>query len=206
MAENDSSVIRDGVVRLYALGYSAKDICGEYRISAASVRRILRKAGFDTSGYRKASERNTEKVLLLIKAGYPYRQIEQLLYVSTHLIREIVLNHGLTGFAPKYHHPIALEIEGADISQDVLGRLREAYLSGSCGLAACADTVGACDQTFLWFVYHLSEDERLQHRDRIEKNVRSKHAEKMPVTAIAKQMDISPAIVKKILDNTKRAG
>lgn len=198
MKENDTA-LRAEIIDLYNQGYSSKDICSAYNVSVAGVRKVLKEAGFDTRSYRKVSDSVVEKVLLLIKNGYSYNKIEQLLHISTHLVREIVLHNGLTGFAPKFHHPIKLEINKAEIADDIIEELQELYFCGRFGLVECSDIAGASNQEFLWFVYHLKESDKQTHIRRVRENILKMHREGIPATAIAKGMHISPSIVRKVI-------
>lgn len=187
----------DKIITLYKQGYSCKDICEKCDMSVLTVRTYLRKAGFDTRNYRKVSENNKDKVILLIKNGYSYRQIESLLHISTHLIREIVIQAGLIGFAPKYHHPVELQVQETEISSDAIRSLNHLYMSGEYGLAKCAAKLQVSDEEFLWFVFHLTKANELVHFENLKKNIHKMLKNQLPVTAIAKKMDISLSIVKK---------
>jgi len=187
------------IIKLYKDGYSAKDICGKFDISALTVRNILREAGFTTHIYRKIEKVNIDKILLLVQVGYSYKQIEKLLHCSFHLIREVVKGANLIGFSPKNHPPIQLTVKECEVSVDVLRRLNEVYSLGKAGLAKCAEQVGASDKEFLWFVFHLSHNTQAQHNEHLRINIKKMYSDGIPVTAIAKKMSISPAIVKKII-------
>lgn len=187
------------IIKLYKDGYSAKDICSMLNISALMVRNILRNAGFTTHIYRRIEKVNKDKILLLVRAGYSYKQIEKLLHFSFHLIREVVDGAGLIGFSPKNHPPVQLTINEHEVSPDILKRLSELYYLGECGLAKCAEQVGASDKEFLWFVFHLSNNVQAQHNNNLKINIIKMHSDGIPVTAIAKKMSMSPSIVKKII-------
>lgn len=189
----------DKIINLYQLGYSCKDICEACNMSPLTVRTYLREAGYDTRSYRKVSDTNREKILLLVKAGYSYRQIEMLLHLSTHLVREIVLQAGLIGFAPRYHHPIKLDIDENNVSTETINKLGCLYSSGKYGLAKCANKVQSTDEEFLWFVFHLSKDDVFVHTKNVRHNIQKMIKADFPVMAVAKKMDISPAIVKRII-------
>lgn len=187
------------IIKLYKDGYSAKDICGMFNISALSVRNILRDAGFTTHIYRKTEKFNKDKILLLVQAGYSYKQIEALLHYSFYLIREVVEDAGLIGFSPKNRPPVQLTVNKCEVSVDILKRLKEVYSLGECGLAKCTELVGASDKDFLWFVFHLNHNDQVQHNNHLKFNILKMYSEGIPVTAIAKKMSISPAIVKKFI-------
>lgn len=187
------------VLEMYQQGFSCKDIAETCDLSLPRIRKYLQDAGFNTRGYRKVSNSNAHKVLLLIRSGYSYAQIEALLHVSTHVIREIVQNNGLIGFAPKFHHPVELNVDTDDVCKTTLWELRALYLSGVFGLGMCAEKLCASDEVFLWFIYHLTDEEKRVHHERVVHNVQSLAQKGVPVTAIAKSMDISPSIVKKML-------
>lgn len=187
------------VLEMYKQGYSCKDISSTCNLPVLYIRNFLKQHGFNTRIYRKVSVCNKDKVILLIRAGYPYNQIERLLHISTHLIREIVSSNGLTGFAPKYHHAIDFKVKKPDASEPTLNLLRELYFSGMYGLAKCFSVANASDDLFLWFVYHLNEEDKVLHEKQVKQHILSEYQKDIPVTAIAKAMDISPSIVKKIL-------
>lgn len=200
MSENiDNDSLRAKVLAMYKEGFSCKDISLFCKLPVLNVRHFLQEAGYNTRTYRRASEANKEKVLLLIKAGYSYSQIERLLHVSTHLIREIVLNNRLVGFAPRYHHPIVLDVDLDPVSMGLVQALREAYLTGDSGLTKCAERLSVPDDAFLWFVYHLTDEDKKIHCDRIRANIQRLRSDGVPVTAIAKILDVSPSIVKKMI-------
>lgn len=187
------------VLEMYQQGFSCKDIAAVCGVPTLRVRDFLRDKGFNTRSYRKVSVSNSDKVLLLIKNNYPYIEIERLMHVSTHVIREIVQNNGLVGFAPRYHHPHELNIEEKDVSFARLNKFRGLYLSGKHGLGLCVEKTGISDDELLWFVYHLNEEDMQLHHKNLAENIREMVRRDVPVTAVAKSMDISPAIVKKIL-------
>lgn len=187
------------IINLYEEGYSAKDICGIFDLSALTVRNILREAGFLTHTYRKIEKLNKDKILLLVQAGYSYKQIEKLLHCSFHLIREVVEAAGLVGFSPKNRPPVQLTVNENEVSFDILKRLDELYYLGKCGLAKCAEEVGASDKEFLWFVFHLNPADQTKHGNHLKINIIKMHSDGTPVTAIAKKMSISLSIVKKLL-------
>lgn len=193
------SVDSSQIIKLYKDGYSAKDICGMFELSALAVRNILRAAGFTTHAYRKIDEVNKDKILLLVKTGYSYKQIERLLHCSFHLIREVIESAGLIGFSPKNHPPVQLTVNENEVSADALKRLSELYYLGECGLAKCAELAGASDKEFLWFVFHLDDKQIVQHNKYLKINIIKMYSGGMPNTAIAKKMSISHAIVKKII-------
>lgn len=199
MSKERTVTSQEKIIEMYKQGFSCKDICLACNMSALTVRNYLRSAGFDTRNYRKVSESNREKVVLLIKAGYPYNQIENLLHISTHLVREIVMHAGMIGFAPKNHRPVKLKIKESDISLTSIEKLKALYFSGDYGLAKCSDMLGITDKEFVWFVFHLSKEDREKHSANLKSNVIAMYKNQSPVTAIAKQMDISPSIVKKII-------
>lgn len=185
--------------QMYEQGYSCKDIssvCGE---SILAVRQQLRACGFDTRSYRKASDYNKQKVMLLVYAGYSYSQIEQLLHVSTHLIREIVAANGLTGNIARVHPPIQLNVRKQNISDELLHQMRTLYLSGLYGLARCAEELSISDDEFMWFVYHLSEKEIRVHHKLLVRTTKALCQKGASVASIAKQLGISPAVVKRAL-------
>lgn len=187
------------MVALYEQGYSCKDICDVCNASPLSVRTCLRQAGFDTRTYRKVSDTNRDKIVLLVEAGYSYARIESLLHLSTHLIREVVFQAGLIGFAPKNHPPIELQVKESEISFSQINQLYDLYISGKYGLTKCADKLQITDKELLWFVFHLKKDAKHEHLHNLIKNIRSMTKAQLPVTAIAKKMDISPSLVKKYL-------
>lgn len=199
MSEQNMDMLNKKVLMLYQQGFSCKDISRICNVSLLHIRKYLKSVGIETRTYRKVSDCNKNKVLLLIRAGYSYSQIEQLLHVSTHLIREIVADNGLIGFAPKNHAPVELNVEPSEICSNRLNDLRVAYLSGLYGLAKCAAVTEATDEIFLWFVFHLTDKEKKTHERQLKSNIAAWSKDSMPVTAIAKAMDISPSIVKKIL-------
>lgn len=193
------SALSDRIVALYQTGYSVKDISAQCRLSVITVRARLKAAGFDTRAYRKASQSNKQKVLLLVKAGYSYAKIEELLHISTHLVREIISENGLVGFIPRTRrHVEAAAMEDA-VLEDSVRELRALYFSGNYGLAKCAEITNATDEVFLWFVSHLTGEDKRLHKKNLTKNIKKLHQAGTPVTAIAKTMDISPSIVKKTL-------
>ena len=193
------SALSDRIVGLYQAGYSVKDISAQCRLSVITVRARLKAAGFDTRSYRKASISNKERVLQLIDGGYSYSQIEGLLHISTHLVREIVSEKGLVGLVPRVRRQVSLEEpEDAGLEETVCG-LRGLYFSGNYGLAKCAELADASEEAFLWFVYHLTGEDKRLHQKNLTKNIKKLYQSGTPVTAIAKTMDISPSIVKKIL-------
>lgn len=187
------------IIKLYEDDYSAKDICGMFDISALTVRNILREAGFATHIYRKIGKVSKDKILLLVQAGYSYKQIEKLLHYSFHLIREVVEDAGLIGFSPKNRPPVQLTVNEHEVSEDVLNQLSELYNHGKYGLAKCAEQVGASDKEFLWFVFHLNPNTQAQHNNHLRIHIKKMYSDGTPVTAIAKKMSISPAIVKKFI-------
>lgn len=193
------AIKEDKIVELYQNGYSAKDICKECHVSTLYVRNVLRCAGFNTRTYRKISENNKDKILLLIKNGYSYNQIGNLLGCSFHLVREVVEGADMVGFAPKNHPPIELAVTEEQTSLDALKRLKELYLSGDYGLSRCADLAFASDADFLWFVYHLTPEEVELHENQLVTHIRNLHVCGRPPMAIAKSLDVSPSVVKKIL-------
>lgn len=188
------------IIELYKQGYSCKDICIACNTSPVTVRNHLQAAGFDTRRYRKVSENNRNKVIMLIKAGYPYNQIGNLLQISTHLIREIVESSGLVGFAPKNYLPVKLTVRENEVSTESIRLLQQIYRSGKFGLAKCAAQVKVSDKEFLWFVFHLTSNDKHIHNKNLHKNIHKMYENNTPLMAIAKQMDISPALVKKIID------
>ena len=190
------------ILHMYEQGFSCKDISQFCNLSVPVIRTYLKESGFDTRSYRRVSESNKNKVILLIKAGYSYRQIDELLHVSSYAIREIVARIGLIGFAPRYHHKIPLVTRKEEISVSELEELRNLYFTGSYGLAKCADQLNVSDDAFLWFVYHLSEKEKRVHHKLLIRNMKSLYKKNTPATAIAKMMDISPSIVKKLLSES----
>lgn len=187
------------IIKLYKDGYSAKDICSIFDISALTVRKILREAGFSTHIYRKTEKVNKDKILLLVQAGYSYKQIEKLLHYSFHLIREVVEEAGLIGFSPKNRPPIQLVVNENEVSMDILKQLTELYDLGKCSLAKCAEQVGASDKEFLWFVFHINPNDQAHHNNQLKINILKMYSNGIPITAIAKKMSISPSIVKKII-------
>lgn len=195
----EKAATAEKVKQMYKQGYSSKDICLACGISTLTVRTILRKAGFDTRNYRKVSISNKEKVLLLIKAGYSYKQIEGLLHVSTHLIREIVTQADLIGFAPKYHHPIELNISEKDVSFKKIETFKVLYLSGEYGLSKCAEQLGISDEEFLWFVFHLTKNDIETHTKNLREHAIMLYKSQLPASAVAKKLDVSLAIIKKII-------
>lgn len=187
------------IINMYERGFSCKDICLAMNMPAIKVRAVLRDAGFNTGSYRKVSEYNKEKVILLIKAGYSYKKIENLLHLSTHLIREIVEQAELVGFASNYHPPIELNVKEKNVRLSQLSELKSLYIAGNYGLAKCADMLKVTDDEFLWFVFHLTDRDMKKHCNRLKSNVFKMFDCQIPITAIAKSMDISPSIIKKIL-------
>lgn len=194
-----TAIREDEIVKLYQDGYSAKDICDKYSVSTFRVRHILQRAGFDTRTYRKISDNNKDKILLLVKSGYSYNQIGNLLQCSFHLIREVVEGAGLIGYAPKNYPPVQLNIEESDVSADVIDKLDELYSSGEYGLTKCAELVNASDSDFLWFVYHLTPEKQVLHNNMVKGYIKNLDTCGTPWTAISKKMDISPSIVKAII-------
>ena len=199
MNDRNKDILHKRVLALYQQGFSCKDISRICNLSLLHIRNYLKAAGFNTQNYRKVSTCNKDKVILLIKSGYSYSQIEQLLHVSSHLIREIVADGGLIGFAPKNHSPVVLTVNISDVCSDALDALRQTYLSGKYGLGKSASLAGISDEEFLWFVFHLTEKDKQIHKQMIVDHITSLYSESVPITAIAKSMDISPAIVKKVL-------
>lgn len=189
----------DKIITLYKQGFSCKDICVACNMSALTVRTCLRKAGFDTRLYRNVSDFNKEKIILLIRAGYSYRQIESILHLSTHLIREVVSQADLIGFAPKYHHPIELQVDDDRISAKTIDKLNALYLSGKYGLAKCANKLQVTDDEFLWFVFHLSKETKQVHLKNLKNNIHKMANQQFPPTVIAKKIDISLSLVKKFI-------
>lgn len=187
------------IIKLYEDGYSAKDICDMFDVSALTVRNILRNAGFATHTYRKTEQVNKDKILLLVQAGYSYRQTEALLHCSFHLIREVMEAAGLIGVSPKNRPPVQLTVKESEVSSDIIKQLSELYYLGKCGLAKCADQVGASDKEFLWFVFHLNDDDQAKHNKHLRINIMKLYAGGIPISVIAKKMCISRAIVKKII-------
>ena len=133
----------------------------------------------------------------MIKAGYSYSEIERLLHLSTHLIREVVYQAGLIGFAPKYHPPVELQVDAANISSCTIRELNDLYVSGKYGLAKCADKLQVSDEEFLWFVFHLTDKVKHIHFKNLINTIHKMYEADFPITAIAKKMDISPSLVKK---------
>ena len=192
------------IIELYKQGYSSKDICRICNVSVLLVRKCLQSAGFDTKSYRKASESVKEKVLLLIKAGYSYNKIENLLCVSTHLIREIVMSNGFLGFASNYHHPIQLSVEETEVSLAKIETLKLLYLKGVYGLVKCAVKCDVSDEEFLWFVFHLTGEEKEIHLINLKSQIKKLYfVQYIPVAAIAKKLDISPSLVKKYIKSAE---
>lgn len=190
---------KEKVLRMYEQGFSCKDICSICNIPMLTVRGYLLEAGFNPRNYRKVSDINKNNVIILIAAGYPYGQIQRLLHISTHLIREIVLNNGLIGFAPHNPRPVELNVKESDISHDCQADLMKLYLSGSYGLSKCASIAAASSNDLLWFIFHLTEAEKQSHEKQIRKFVQQLYNDGVPATAIAKRMDISTSIVKKMI-------
>ena len=195
----EKTITSSDIIELYKQGYSCKDICRVYNLSALMVRTCLRSAGLNTSIYRKVSPSNKEKILLLVKTGYSYREIESLLQTSTHLIREVIEKEDMVGFAPKNHPPIELNISEDQVSFSVVDRLNELYSSGQYGLAQCAYLLNVSDAEFLWFVFHLSNEDKENHKKNMINNIKKMYSSAVPVSAIAKKMDVSPSIVKKLI-------
>ena len=81
MKRNMVPIVPEKLIDLYEQGYSIKEIALEEKISAPRVRACLQAAGFDTSSYRNVSKENKYWVVLMIKAGYSYRQIGELLFL-----------------------------------------------------------------------------------------------------------------------------
>ena len=198
MSKNDID-LNNKIIQLYKKGYSSKDICSYYNVSALMVRNCLRSAGFNTCSYRKISQTNKDKIILLVKAGYSYRQIESLLQISFHFIREVIEAVGLIGYAPRNYQPIQLEIKEEEISIVQINKLQELYCSGKYGLAKCSAQIQVTDKEFLWFVFHLTEEDKVKHNKRLSANIKKMYTNNIPITAIAKKMEISPSIIKKII-------
>lgn len=193
-------VLENEMVKLYQEGYSAKDICDRFNVSSFRTRHVLRRAGFDTRTYRKISDNNKEKILLLVKSGYSYNQIARLLQCSFHLVREVVEGAGMIGYAPKNYPPVELNIKESEVSEDVIKELEELYCSGEYGLSKCAALAKASDNDFIWFVYYLSPETQTLHDNSVKSYIKNLHVSGIPWTAISKKMDISPSIVKGIIN------
>lgn len=190
------------IIKFYEDGYSAKDICGIFNVSSLSVRNILRTAGFTTHNYRKVEQVNKTMIILLVENGYSYKQIENLLHCSFHLIREVVKDAGLIGLSPNNRPPVKLTVNEGEVSKNILKRLSELYYLGQFGLAKCAELVGASDKEFLWFIFHLDHKAQNQHNNNLSINIIKMYSDGIPVSAISKKMNISPAIVKRIIEST----
>lgn len=199
MADNCSESLDIDVGQLYKQGLSCKDIASAYKMPILSVRAELRALGFDTRSYRKVSAYDKDKVILLIKAGYSYSQIENLLHFSTHLIRGIVEQNGMVGCVPKNHPPIQLNVEKDAVSLVTIGRLRDLYFAGTYGLSKCAKEIDVSDDEFMWFVYHLTGDDILQHRKLLISRMKCLINDGLSVATAAKMLGISPAIVKRYI-------
>lgn len=196
MSYVDSTCNDAKICQLYQQGYSCKDIATTLCLPLLTVRTQLRQSGFDTRSYRKASDYNKQKVLLLISGGYSYSRISELLHVSTHLVREIVENNGMIGSITRFPSPIRPAGLADEFTQ---AKLREAYFSGMYGLAKCAETLQVSDKDFLWFVYHLSEKEIRVHHKLLIRKIKQLLQTNMSYLAIAKTLGISPSVVKRTI-------
>lgn len=187
------------ILQLYQKGYSCKNISEICKIPLTQVSQTLQKNGFATQDYKRISKINERNVVLLIKSGYSYNQIEQILHVSSHVSREIVMRNGLLGFAPYNHPPVKLSVDKEKVDKDKLQKLRVLYLSGKLGLSKCADLIAASDEDLLWFIFYLTPTEKHIHSEKLYHTIKKMSQDNIPASVIAKSIDISLSLVKKHL-------
>lgn len=190
---------KNEIIELYKKGFSINDISDKLNLAVIPIRKILNESGFETKDYRKCSQNNYDKAILLVRAGYPHVQVASLLNISSHLLREFVSRAGLIGYSPNNPVPVKLEDKIYTVTDEMVVKFKSLYLSGTYGLAKCAQELELSDDDFLWIVYHLSQNEKKTHQEKLCSNIKSTYMKEKSVNYVAKNLDISLAVVKKIV-------
>lgn len=189
------------IIELYKQGISQKDIATKYSVSLGRTQRVLRSAGFPTHSYRAIDNDMKSYVIILINEGCSYFKIESICDIAFHAVRTIVENNNLLGVSNKARYRKSKEnIEYLPLPE--YEPFLTDYRNGHSFVFLCNEYSLNADQVI--YVFNLISDEDIEeHKKSLTKRIISLNKKGfLSASSIAKQLDISPSIVRKTIGKT----
>lgn len=181
------------IIHLYENGMSQNDIRRQYPVGLRTVRAVLRKAGFDTSSYRRFPVQFEEVLYVLLRAGVFYRKIADVTDISFHVIRDIAERRPGRDQRSAYLHPKVIITER---EETFLAR----YQDGECFCVLCV-SLGLSAKEILRCFALLDQDILARHRAALGERLRGEDMSLNTITSVARKYGISSSVVKTYLNS-----
>lgn len=187
--------LEEKILSLYRAGHSQKDISIKLKITPLTIRKILQDNGYETHNFRALNENVTNVILLLVRNGVLFSDIENICQISFHAIRDVVARHNLQYESKRVRNkqPPVLA-DGFEQNRKFVKK----YLSGASFCSLCEE-FEFTDEDILNMFLSLDESQILTHKESLRKKVLKDAKKKLSTTAIARKHCISMAIVRNIL-------
>lgn len=184
------------IISLYRAGHSQKDISAQLKITPLTTRKILRENGFETHRFRALNDATMNVILLLVRNGVYFSEIEDVCDISFHAIRDLVARHGLQYESKRVRNtkPAAEVSEGFQRNEEFLER----YLCGESFCNLCKIFEFTNDQILNEFL-SMERDQIDIHKKVLRSKVVDDVQHNLSMTSIARKHCISMAIVRDIL-------
>jgi len=187
--EDDSSVI----ISMYKRGMSQKEISEKYGVCQKRTHRVLQKAGFDTSAYRRIPNVCIEIIYVLLRAGVGYRAAGEATDISFHAIRDIAERHPRGLVRSEYKEPrlIITDRETAFMNR---------YLAGECFCMICS-SMNMSRKEILRCYAMITDAILAEHRKALRARLNAEDMNYNTVASLARKYGISASIVKAHLNS-----
>lgn len=185
------------IIQLYSSGISQKDIVLNCPVDVSRTQRVLKKAGFSTHSYRATNEDIKRRVIDLLSFGCTYYGIEEKCDISFHSVREIVEKNGLKGLSRKARVQNNIDFAENINTGQAINFLND-YREGKSYISLCKKYNFDSYQALSAYNLISGADIKL-HRDNMKNKMIFLKAKGLSAASIAGQLDISPAIVRKMI-------
>lgn len=196
---NKAPITDEEIIELYKKGVSQKDIAKKYSVSLGRTQKVLQSAGFPTHSYRAIDNDMKTYVTILINDGCSYFQIEKICDIAFHAVRVIVENNNLLGVSNKARYRKSKEDIVEYLPLPEYEPFLTDYRNGLSFVFLCNEYSFNAEQVI--YVFNLISDEDIeQHKKALTEKILSLNEKGfLSAASIAKQMDISPSIVRKTI-------
>lgn len=182
------------IIQLYENGMSQSDINRKYNISLKHTRAVLKKAGFNTSGYRRIPAEHEEVIGALLLAGIPYRSVGEVTDMSFHVIRDIAER---LPDRPDRRPYRKLNYRKMARDEAFLSR----YLDGECFCSLCV-SMDLSDREIVRCYSMLNDPVSLsRHSDALRRRLNAEDKAHNTETSLARKYGISASVVKAHLNS-----
>lgn len=196
MTKTRENNLAEEILSLYRAGHSQKDISAQLKITPLTIRKILHENGFETHRFRALNDATTNVILLLVRNGVYFADIENICDISFHAIRDLVARHNLQYESKRVRNSKTGVSVSAGFQKN--SEFLERYLSGESFCSLCKNYEFTNEQILNEFL-SMERSQIDIHKRSLRNKIIDDVQHNLSTTSIARKHGISMAIVRDIL-------